>query len=257
MDAICYLCNERTPLIPSNQNFIQLRTVHTKTSFSDLFKRFLGDFQSSRNVDDSTNCICQTCSKHIENYDRACQQASDYEIKLRALLLSTETKLCENDDQIDHDNEQMDGDFHGVQSFDNGSNGDDSSNNATEEIQIKEKCDESLCTESVKPNHKVNPTILLKFRPVKTGKELIVRVTATDLYNGKTIKTDDGKSWQFKASRPPMSSTQPLGAPDKIFVKLVDPASMELTTSQVCHFVCSIRTSAAMMIFTSISFCPF
>lgn len=91
MDAICYICNERST--DFRRNFAEVKSQHTQTPIADFVNSILADFNSERNVDDASNCICTECLKRIDDYDLSCQQAIEQEAELRHLLFSTELTL--------------------------------------------------------------------------------------------------------------------------------------------------------------------
>lgn len=99
MAAICYFCDKEStypcPKIAIN------KSQHTRTPIVDFVRNFLGDFHSSRNIDDESNCICFECLNQIDEYDRMRQQVSDQESKLRDLLLATEVKFCANREPVE------------------------------------------------------------------------------------------------------------------------------------------------------------
>lgn len=93
MNAKCYICNKESS--DWRRNFAEIKSQHTQTSISHLIRQFLGDFQSMRNIDNESNCICGECVQKIDDYDWTCHRAIEQEEKLRDLLWSTEAKLIE------------------------------------------------------------------------------------------------------------------------------------------------------------------
>lgn len=82
-----------------------LKSQHSSTFITDFIKKILGDFETKRNVDDQSNCICVDCLNRFEEYDWTCTMAKQYEKELYDLLVHTES-LCftekkENDEPID------------------------------------------------------------------------------------------------------------------------------------------------------------
>lgn len=90
MDAICYVCNIESS--NCRRNFAEIKSQHTQTPVSQFIRKFLGDFESLRNIADDSNCICDECLRQIDEHDWMCQQVIEQETKLRDLLLATETK---------------------------------------------------------------------------------------------------------------------------------------------------------------------
>lgn len=84
----CYLCNGKVVDWPCNLS--EKTSQHSKTRLCIFLKNFLGDFQSSRSIDDETNCICVTCSNRIDEYDWLCEMVKQKEQELRDILLGTE-----------------------------------------------------------------------------------------------------------------------------------------------------------------------
>ncbi|XP_055305979.1 zinc finger protein 271-like [Sitodiplosis mosellana] len=91
MEVICYLCNEQTnDWRVLNLNFTELKSQHSNTPIVDLLKRFLDDFESQRDIENETNCVCPKCLDRINDYDRMCVLCEEKEKELKELLLTTE-----------------------------------------------------------------------------------------------------------------------------------------------------------------------
>lgn len=235
MEIICYFCNEKSFLIEKYQNFTRLRTKHTKTTFSSLFKRLLGNFKSTRNIDDTLNCVCVKCVRKIQVYDRACQQVIDHGVRLRALLYSTEKKLLEHGKKIDGKAiERMDEDVsNSSQTMDNDYNAEDSSG-LIEEISAEEQHHESL-EAIMNASSTLIPDDGLKFDLQQNDENLSVYVTSEDFWNEKVNEancTESLHSEKAKLSQrlqlPSLLSAKPSNQAD-----LVDPASPKSTKPQV------------------------
>lgn len=91
MIVICYVCNKSASVF--TQNLTKYKSQHSKTPISDFIRKFLGDFESSRNIDDESNCICSKCLIQVIEYDLTTQKAIEQEKALRELLISTEMDL--------------------------------------------------------------------------------------------------------------------------------------------------------------------
>lgn len=212
--GICYLCNENvTLLVPSNQNFVHIHTNHTKTRLSDLLKRFLGDFESSRNIENDSNSICDECLQKIDDYDCINFEAIQHEANLRALLLSTEAKFLENTEQQFvryNDDENMN---------------EDSSDDRKPQLPSSTEFIDADCnaehssSESNAREHDGN--------------------LQTPSNAEKAAKTDDEISYRIKVLKAPVSPTEPLHSSDpgqlNVAAKHVDP-SVESNLPQVPKF---------------------
>lgn len=100
MEVICYFCNQVTNAWA--QDFTQFKSQHSKTPISVLTQKFLGNFESSRNVDEESNCICSDCLNRVNEYDLTAQMAIEQERELRELLVSTELSLILKTDEDYH-----------------------------------------------------------------------------------------------------------------------------------------------------------
>ena len=96
MNAICYICNQESA--EWCRNFTEITCEHTQTPIADYIRQFLGDFHSTRNIEDEFNHICAECLQQIDDYDWMKQQANEQEAKLCILLLKTEAKFSENNE---------------------------------------------------------------------------------------------------------------------------------------------------------------
>lgn len=103
MARLCYLCHNEMHVW--RQNLSKLTLNHSKTTISNLLRKFLCDFQSRRNVDDDTNCICVECFDAIDEYDWLSTTAKMKEQELRNVLLKTEM-LFMIDDKEDQESEE-------------------------------------------------------------------------------------------------------------------------------------------------------
>ncbi|XP_055305990.1 zinc finger protein draculin-like [Sitodiplosis mosellana] len=88
MEVICYVCNEQTD--NWRRNFTELKSQHSNTPIVDLLKRFLDDFESQRNIESESNCICAKCLNRIDDYDCMCVLCAERETELKELLWATE-----------------------------------------------------------------------------------------------------------------------------------------------------------------------
>ena len=88
MEVICYVCNE--PTDNWRRNFTELKSQHSNMPIVDLLKRFLDDFETQRNIDDESNCICAKCLNRIDDYDCMCVLCAEREKELKELLRATE-----------------------------------------------------------------------------------------------------------------------------------------------------------------------
>lgn len=97
MDVIalkCFVCHVKTD--DWRNDLRGLRSQHSSTYVTDFIKKILGDFNTKRNVDDETNCICADCLNRFEEYDWTCTMAKQYEKELYDLLIKTE-ELCRSE----------------------------------------------------------------------------------------------------------------------------------------------------------------
>lgn len=99
MVKICYVCNKS--INAWRQNLTKLKLIYSECSISALLKNFLGDFQSNRNIDNISNCICEKCYDQIKVYDWFRIAANEKENELRCLFMKTEKlfNLAENNEQ--------------------------------------------------------------------------------------------------------------------------------------------------------------
>lgn len=84
----CFFCNEQTD--DWRRNFIELKSQHSNTPIVDFLKRFLNDFESRRNIENESNCICSKCLDRIDDYDWMCVSCTEKENELKELLMATE-----------------------------------------------------------------------------------------------------------------------------------------------------------------------
>lgn len=111
MEAICYVCNNKSKLFTRNLN--EIKSKHSATPIVEFLRRLVKDYETRRNVDDEFNCICNMCLSKIYSYDWTCVKAKEQEAELRCMLLKTESLWDENRfdtedsmfDQIDTINE--------------------------------------------------------------------------------------------------------------------------------------------------------
>lgn len=94
----CFVCHMKTD--DWRNELDGLKSQHSSTFITDFIKNILGDFETKRNVDDRSNCICVDCLNRFEEYDWTCTMAKQYEKELYDLLVHTES-LCFTDDKID------------------------------------------------------------------------------------------------------------------------------------------------------------
>lgn len=94
-EIICYVCSRETTVW--RRNLSELKSQHSKASICEIIQKLLGDFVSSRNVVDASNCICVGCLNQINDYDWTCQKAIEQETALRDVLLSTELIMVSGD----------------------------------------------------------------------------------------------------------------------------------------------------------------
>lgn len=95
MDVIalkCFVCHVKTD--DWRNDLRGLRSQHSCTYVTDFIKTILGDYNTKRNVDDETNCICADCLNRFEEYDWTCTMAKQYEKELYDLLVKTEELCC-------------------------------------------------------------------------------------------------------------------------------------------------------------------
>lgn len=89
--CLCYLCYKLTKKF--QRNFLEITSKYSKTPIKEFIQKFLNGFESERNLDNARNAICYECLEEIHEYDFSCMKATHQEIKLRELLLATETRL--------------------------------------------------------------------------------------------------------------------------------------------------------------------
>lgn len=110
MNQQCYLCNEKST--EWRTNFVKLHSKYTKTLYRDIFKRFLSEYSTQRNLDDASNQICLQCVTKIDDYDLILSTAAKKEIDLRNLLINTEQMFnchsIKNDTAIPSPNDSLD-----------------------------------------------------------------------------------------------------------------------------------------------------
>lgn len=131
MILVCYLCNE--PASEWRENFVELYSKHTKTPIIDVFKRFLADYPSQRNIDDTSNRICWKCVDKIDEYDLMLMTVAEKEIDLRKMLFNTE-RLFNGRTEIESEVTAF-----GDHSDDKIGIGKKSNKSATKSIKFKEK----------------------------------------------------------------------------------------------------------------------
>lgn len=91
MEAICYICNNRSK--KWTQNLVGIKSKHSSTPITEFVSKFLDDYRSDRNLYNPTNCICSDCLSKIYAYDWTCTKAREQEKELRTLLLKTESTV--------------------------------------------------------------------------------------------------------------------------------------------------------------------
>lgn len=94
----CFVCHMKTD--DWRNELHGLKSQHSSTYVTDFIKKILGDFETKRNVDDQSNCICVDCLNRFEEYDWTCTMAKQYEKELYDLLVHTES-LCFTEKKID------------------------------------------------------------------------------------------------------------------------------------------------------------
>lgn len=99
MSKLCYICNTRVHAW--RQNLSKLKLSHSECTISDLLKQFLGDTQSSRDIDSVSNCICVDCFDRLNKYDWLRTTAFRKEKELRDLYLKTEEIHMKNVEEED------------------------------------------------------------------------------------------------------------------------------------------------------------
>lgn len=90
MEMTCYVCNNKSAYYKNNLPKIELQ--NTKTPVSELIKRLTRDFETNRNVDNESNCICGNCLRKVYLYDWACMEVAKREKILIKLLSATENQ---------------------------------------------------------------------------------------------------------------------------------------------------------------------
>lgn len=93
MEGACYMCNQNGKSI--QHNLCQLRSNHSDQKIVELIKRIINGQFPYRNLDDEANVICNECLVDILRYDLMCLEVKKQEEKLCALLLATETAICD------------------------------------------------------------------------------------------------------------------------------------------------------------------
>lgn len=189
MDTICYVCSEESTDLC--RNFTEIKTQYTQTSISQFIRKLLGDFESMRNIDGESNCICIECLRQIDGYDLMCQQVIEQETKLRHLLLASETKFMDmKKEPIDTNDTNMANPF-----------------SSTEHDPIKIETGSNIKVVKLIPSSINKPTPipqtisarqggnLVKIRLVKTvsGLKSIDSSIIKNLPDGTYIRTRDGK----------------------------------------------------------------
>lgn len=87
----CFVCHVKTD--DWRNDLHGLKSQHSNTFVTDFIKKILGDYNSKRNIDDESNCICVDCLNRFEEYDWTCTMAKHYEKELYDLLVKTDA-LC-------------------------------------------------------------------------------------------------------------------------------------------------------------------
>lgn len=87
----CFVCHMKTD--DWRNELHGLKSQHSRTHVTDFIKKILGDFETKRNIDDTSNCICVDCLNRFEEYDWTCTMVKQYEKELYDLLVHTES-LC-------------------------------------------------------------------------------------------------------------------------------------------------------------------
>lgn len=102
--TICYICNLKAD--EWQNNLSELKSQHSRSPIKFFINKFLGGFESSRNVDDESNSICMGCLQRIDEYDLSCVIAEQTEKELQELLLKTEHFYVEEQKKI-HEIEEL------------------------------------------------------------------------------------------------------------------------------------------------------
>lgn len=190
---ICYVCNQETELWC--QNFTAIESQHTKMLISELIRRFLGDFQSLRNIDDESNCICWQCLDRVNEWDLAYKTADIKYKTLQSLLLSTEISERDKINPIEFKTESTE--FH----------------SASEAVENIEPIGDIVKNETLETPEATETTTqaqpeLKKHILVRHGEKLMkVRLTNEQISNGTMIKFN-GKVFRIQKKRSSASKTQ-------------------------------------------------
>lgn len=197
MDTICYVCSKESA--DFRRNFAKTRTQCTNTPISRLIRIFLGDFESVRNVDDESNCICVECLQQFDNYDRICQHAVEQKTKLRDLLWSSEAKIIEMKEAVlNETNEDTE-----IDQFEA-----NSSNNSNIEIIEPMSPMESVSNSNRNLNDDSVRRNLVSIRLVKRGTAETSTIDPLNLNHsrmGTLIKIKNGRTFRIKTT---LQSTQ-------------------------------------------------
>lgn len=86
--VICYICGAESDVWRSN--LLEVKSQHSHSPITFFINKFLGGFESQRNVIDTTNNICMGCLQRIDEYDLSCVIAEQIEKELHEILLKTE-----------------------------------------------------------------------------------------------------------------------------------------------------------------------
>lgn len=86
------MCDEQTDW---RNDFSKIKTQHSKTAIVELLRKFLGDFETKRDLKNESNRICIECITKIDEYDWTCVLMLNREKELRKILLRTEKLYAE------------------------------------------------------------------------------------------------------------------------------------------------------------------
>lgn len=98
--GLCYLCNAKT--VDWRCNLSEITSQHSKTVLCIFIKNFLGDFESTRKIENERNCICVACLNRIDEYDWLCETVKQKEQEMRDILMRTELFYVNHQDDRDN-----------------------------------------------------------------------------------------------------------------------------------------------------------
>lgn len=84
----CYICNNLTTDFCTN--LYQLESQHSNTRICKYLTKFLGGFETQRDMNSDLNCACSDCLNRIDEYDWVCVMSTRFEQELTEILLNTE-----------------------------------------------------------------------------------------------------------------------------------------------------------------------